>query len=55
MGFFGKQDVPETISNEDYASLQRRAQKTNGESMFSKRAVERRIASTEQQQKRHLS
>jgi hypothetical protein len=56
MGLFGKRDdVPETISNEDYASLQRRAAKANTESMFSRKMVDRRIASNEQQQKKHLS
>lgn len=56
MGLFGKRDdVPETISNEKYAKLQHRARKADTESMFSRRNVERRLASNKQQEKRHLS
>lgn len=53
--FGGAPQVPATISDEEMAGLSRRAQKAGTGSMFSKRNVERRIASNEQQQKRHLS
>jgi hypothetical protein len=54
---FGKKrdDIPETITDEQMAKLQWRAQRADTESMFSKRNVDRRITSNEQQQKRHLS
>lgn len=56
MGLFGKRDdVPETIGNEEYAKLQHRARKADKEPMFGRRSVERRLASNEQQEKRHLS
>ena len=57
MGLFSgrEPEVPNTISDEDAAHLSRRAQRAATESMFSKRNVERRIASNEQQQKRGLS
>lgn len=47
--------VPDTISDAEMASLSRRAQKASKESMFSKRAVERRLKSNEQQEKREQS
>jgi hypothetical protein len=50
-----RDDVPETISDEQMAKLSWRAQKSNTESPFSRRNVERRIASSEQQQKKNLS
>lgn len=57
MGWFSREPkVPETISTEDWTKLRGRAQRANRhEDMFGKKAVNRRIASTEQQQKRKLS
>ena len=55
MGLFSREPkVPETISTEDWTRPQWRAQRAGG-SWFSKEAVERRIKSTEQEQKRKLS
>jgi hypothetical protein len=56
MGLFNWQPkVPDTISDAEMAALSRRAQKANTESMFSKRNVEKRLKSNEQQEKRELS
>lgn len=56
MKLFGGREpqVPETISTEDWTKLRGRARRTD-EDPFSKKAVDRRISSTEQQQKRHQS
>lgn len=43
--------MPDTISDEQMADLQRRARQADTESMFSKRNVARRLASNEQKSK----
>jgi hypothetical protein len=43
--------VPSTISDRQMASLRRRAEKANTESMFSARNVARRLASNQQRRK----
>lgn len=47
--------VPDTIGDKKMADLSRRARKADTESMFSKRNVERRLASNKQHDKRNLS
>jgi hypothetical protein len=47
MGLFSSPKVPNTISDKDMASLQRRQQK-GGEPMFSRKAVAQRKASEQQ-------
>lgn len=54
MGFFSSKP-PNTISDKDMADLRRRAEKANTESMFSKRNVDRRLASNKQHDKRKQS
>jgi hypothetical protein len=49
------QKVPETITQEQMDGLSRRAQKAEKESMFSRRNVEKRLASSEQKRKRGWS
>jgi hypothetical protein len=52
MGLFSREPkVLETISTEEWTKLQGRAQRAGGSSV-SKEAVERRIKSSEQEQKR---
>jgi hypothetical protein len=56
MGLFSREPKAEsTISDKDWAELQRRARSADTESMFSRRNVERRLASNEQQAKREQS
>jgi hypothetical protein len=56
MGFFDTPaDTPETISDKDYKKLQDRARKANPESVFSKKSVARRNATTDQRSKRWWS
>jgi hypothetical protein len=56
MALFGSEPkVPNTISDEDADLLNRRAQRAAKESMFSRRNVEKRLASNKQQEKRNLS
>jgi len=51
-----RDDIPETITDEQMRDLQRRAQWAHrNESWISPEATARRISSIEQQQKRHLS
>lgn len=55
---FGKKrdDIPETITDEQMTDLQRRARWAHrNESWFSAEAVNRRLAENEQREKRHLS
>lgn len=47
--------VPDTISDAEMASLSRRAQRANKESMLSKRNVEKRQKDAEQREKREQS
>ena len=55
MGIFNwTPQVPDTISDEEYASLQERGRKA-APPMFSREAVDRRLASNDQQEKRDLS
>jgi len=52
MSLFSKEPkVPNTISDEQMADLQRRGRKADTESMFSPRNVARRLASNEQRDK----
>lgn len=51
----GKPKVPETISDKQMAELQRRAEKANKESMFSKRNVAKRLAGNDQKKKSRWS
>ena len=56
MGFFGGgENVPKTISDKDYKKLQDRARKADTDSVFSKKSVARRNATTEQRSKRWWS
>jgi len=50
---FDKQN--QTISDKQREDLRRRAEKTNKESMFSERNVERRLASNKQQSRARWS
>jgi len=50
----GKPKVPNTISDKKYAELQQRAQKA-APSMFSREAVAKRKASSQQREKRNAS
>lgn len=49
------QKVPETITQEQMDGLSRRARAAERESMFSKRNVQKRLASSEQKRKRGWS
>ena len=51
MDWFKSASVPNTISDQQRDALQRRAIKTETESMFSKRNVAKRLASEEQRSK----
>jgi hypothetical protein len=50
MGWFSPK-VPDTIGSKKMKELQRKAAKANKESMFSKKNVDRRLASGKQQSK----
>jgi hypothetical protein len=50
-----KPKVPDTISDKEMAELQRRAQKAQKESMFSKRNVAKRLANNDQKKKSRWS
>jgi hypothetical protein len=50
-----KPKVPNTISDKEMASLQKRARKADKESMFSRRNVARRLASDEQRRQSRWS
>lgn len=52
---FSTPKVPETISDAEMAGLSRRAQKAQPESIYSRKAVEQRQRSAEQQERRDLS
>ena len=51
MGLFKPKAPPDTISDKEMADLSRRAQRANTESMFSRRNVEKRLASEDQRKK----
>ena len=51
MGLFSSPKVPNTVSDKKMADLQRRAQKAQKDSMFSKRQVAARKASERQRKK----